>query len=299
MDQNQSSYLVKVFGERNTGTRAMRRMLELTPTLTTAAPARQTTTELAEISAKIAAIRGAKWRRLYQDAIKDQLLADAPQVYAWKHAAPRFDASFAKNGARAIFVVRNPYAWALSLFETPYHFRGRRPADFDAFLTHPWATTARDQVASILPSPISLWNLKTAAYEKFQISATAAMVPTTVLKFEDFVFDPAGSLAHALHQVDAPSKGLRPLPFSTKNPQESLATIQERAKGETWTSRLTSENVALLNELIDWRLAAAHGYKKLDPIDFPETRINPYAANLSIAPITLKSWFHNRNWMSR
>ncbi len=263
--------LVKVFGERNTGTRALLQMLrrsgEVTLRMAGAGPeVEQRRRE--DLEARISGQFTGAWRKLYMDALRDNLRHRTDPLVAWKHAAPEWHESFADERANVIFMVRNPYSWVLSMVRRPYHIAGRRPAGLEELLARPWLTQRRDNTDILLSDVMALWHAKLDAYRCFCGQAKAGGVNTTILNFEAFVADPVASTRAALLKCGIPSENLHPARRNTKDSGQHLSDIQDYYAREGWRADLNDRSVEMINARMDWTLAAEFGYSRLSPEDF-------------------------------
>ena len=259
---------VKVFGERNTGTRALIRMLGAQPDIRLRPcgekgpknqPHKRMLREQIEMT-----YRG-KWRKIYRDALIDTEHFTACPTQGWKHSLPVWDSAFARLQAHVIFCVRNPYSWILSLSKRPYHQRGPRTHGVFDLVSQPWLTLARDNMAPLLRSPMDLWNEKLAAYRDF---AAASDVPVRILKFEAFVVAPEIEVRRALGAFEISSNRIQAIPNSTKAKKRSLKDISRYYEAEEWRGGLTADLVRRINDLTDWEVAESFGYTRIDPTDF-------------------------------
>lgn len=256
---------VKIFGERNTGTRAVIRMLEQADNIEEFVYPEVPEAELAHYDSWIAQmsdLHKGPWRRVFREAIRDLRQDYLGPLGAWKHAAPRYDPAFAREGLAVIFLIRNPYSWLLALHRRPYHGLGRRDGDFETFLARPWATLRRDAVAPILPTPMDLWNAKMRAYPQFITQAAADGVPTAFLKFEDFVHAPAHALKSVLRSMSLDASGIRPA-RPTKPMGRKARERRDYYGRERWRTELSANAIAAINAAIDWDVAAHYGYARL------------------------------------
>ena len=273
---------VKVFGERNTGTRALIQMLSAQEGVRMQPFGERGALNLpqnAEFRAVIEGTYKGKWRKVYRDALRDDEQALACPTKAWKHALPVWDEAYSVKRAHVVFCVRNPYSWALSLARRPYHQKGPRVSGVLDFVTQPWLTVSRDNMAAVLRSPMELWNGKVAAYGAF---IRAADVPTRVIRFERFVADPEVEVRRVLFDFGIWFEGVRAV-APTKNPAVKLEEISKYYRREDWKKTLTAEIVTAINKSINWELAAEYGYYRLDSADFPSSEI------------TWRSWFRSRS----
>lgn len=262
---------VKVFGERNTGTRALLQMLRRSGEVSLRMAGAGSVAEQrrrAELEARISEQFTGAWRKLYMDALRDNLRHRTDPLVTWKHAAPEWHQSFAEERANVIFMVRNPYSWALSMVRRPYHIAGRRPAGLEELLTRPWLTQRRDNTGILLPDVMALWHAKLDAYRRFAVQAKVHGVNTSVLNFEDFVADPVASATAALRNCGIASENLRLARRNTKDSEQRLSEIQAYYAREGWRADLTHASVAMINARMDWDLAGEFGYRRLPPEDF-------------------------------
>ena len=254
---------IKVFGERNTGTRAIMRMIASVEGLHIErgnAPHPQFAEGLANVEANERGI----WKRIYREALKDARQDSLGPLGAWKHAAPHYCEAYKNADVKVIFMVRNPYSWALSLFRHPYHILADRPRNLTGFLSQRWLTLRRDGLAMpVLDSPMRLWTLKLRAYAAFRLAAGSGR--TAIIRFEDFVHAPESELARTLAGFNLPNAPIVALAEPTKPGGQSGADRQRYYAGEVWREALTPTDVALINAMVDWDIAAAHGYQRICP----------------------------------
>ena len=265
--------IIKVFGERNTGTRAAIQMIDAASGVGGAGHPGVPQRKLRGFVEQEAALDGVfkdAWKKVYREAIRDQKSAAAGPVGVWKHAAPFYHSDFKRFDVRVLFLVRNPYSWALSLHRRPYHNMGARRADFAEFLGVPWMTLGRDQVDKILPSPMDLWSLKLSAYRQFARDARRDGMPSAVMTFEDFTHDPVGALTEAAEVVSGKVVAFTPVAGSTKKDGVKASERRDYYANELWRADLTAQSVALINERVNWDIAQHFGYARLDPSDFPD-----------------------------
>ena len=269
------SHFVKIFGERNSGTRAVTQMVRKVKTIHTCRErpeANSPHTAEDDFRDKIGEYYGGKWRRLYDEALTDQLSCANPSVSRWKHAVVAYDESFVSAKASVMFCVRNPYSWAIALAKRPYHRKGPQAESFDEFVDRPWLTVGREHAPAVVRSPLALWNLKYASYLNF---TNIAAVPNTMVRFEDFIADPVPYLVDKMESVGLPTGGVAEIEKSTKD-DRSLDDIRNYYIEEKWRSWLSAPVVEAINRHIDWNIALYFGYGPLQPNDFP-AEVSPAA----------------------
>ena len=265
--------LIKVFGERNTASRAVIRMIDAAPFLLEAGHPGVDEDDLAKYDVmidQVSSIYAGPWKRVYREAIKDIRAQAMGPLGAWKHAAPDYDRTYKALNVSVLFLARNPYSWIQSLNRRPYHCMGRRQQNLEEFLVFPWLCLGRDNIDPILSSPMYLWSLKLAAYQRFRDRAAVDGVSSAVMRFEDFVQNPVLALNRALLSMDVESGGLRSFPEATKPEPHLTSGRKMYYLNEEWRNDLTSTAVSLINDMVDWSIADQFGYTKLDPADFPD-----------------------------
>ncbi len=105
----------------------------------------------------------------------------------WKHAVISqnlVDQFIQPKDFLLICSIRHPVSWARSMHENPFHAMGKVPASFDAFISSPWKTRARDGLNNeTLPSPLVLWAEKVSSYLEF----AANFDNIHVVRYEDLL----------------------------------------------------------------------------------------------------------------
>ncbi|MBL1437272.1 MAG: hypothetical protein COB08_013865 [Rhodobacteraceae bacterium] len=255
---------VKIFGERNTGTRAVVRMLRAQKGVSPGAPGYKKH-DLDALENRINEKLEGFHHELFSDALDDIRRSRLGGHSAWKHAAPIVDESYAAKKASVLFLVRDPYSWIAALYRNPYHARAPLPDSLEAFLEQPWLTVRRENIAPILMSPMELWNAKLRAYHAF---AAAAPVPSSVLCFEEFVLNPVEALGAALTGFGISAKGLEEAAEPTKKQGIARDARMHYYKAKAWEQEISPQTAALINTYADWDVAAHFGYLRRDPAEF-------------------------------
>jgi len=261
-----ASHVLKIFGERNTGTRALARTVATLPGVTRRiGTLPRLTPEQDVVMAIVQAKIPGRWRNLYRGAIRDDAFTRGAPDDLWKHAVPRLTPGAIKVGAATLIMVRNPYSWALSLCKRPYHQVGPRVEDFAEFITLPWMTERREGTPAVLGSPVDLWSVKVRGSLAYQAEAREKGLGCEVIRFEDFVQDPQTVTAAALEKLGLPTAPLVNVQKNTKRKGLSVEKLRRRYAEEAWRADLTPETVATVTERIDWDLANKLGYTKIAP----------------------------------
>jgi len=261
-------HVLKVFGERNTGTRAVIQMTSGIPgmrrRINPVSPV-----ENDPLSRSIATEFDGAWRRTYLHALRDDLDHRLAPDDPWKHALPRLTPGMIGAGVATILMVRNPYSWLPALARRPYHMKGPPAQSLEDFARRPWLTEKREWMPSVVSSPVDLWSRKLRAALDYQAAAFAAGLPCVMLRFEDFVSDPATTLGRALSDLGLPADRIRPLSEHTKAGAPDMSALKTYYDNETWRSDYCAGAIDAVNARIDWAAALEAGYHRLCPSDFP------------------------------
>ena len=260
--------ILKIFGERNTGTRALGQMLaDLPGVKRRIGPLPELGPEQAAVAARIDAQLSGKWRRHYRNALWDEAFGRAAPDDPWKHAVPLLTPGMVGARVATLIMVRNPYSWALSLWKRPYHQVGPRAESFEDFLALPWMTERREGAPAVLSSVVDLWSLKVRASLDYRVAAQVAGLGCEVIRFEDFVQEPEAVVSRALVALDLPDGPLNPVDENTKPDGVPVAAIRRRYGQELWRAELSEDAVASINARLDPGLLAALGYDWIEPRD--------------------------------
>lgn len=264
---------LKVFGERNTATRAIIQMLRKVEgvNLNLGDPSHALgNVAWAELNAGINLYYKHEYRQFYMDGLRDNMCHETNPLRTWKHAAPRWHTEYQRRSVNVLFSVRNPYSWALSMARKPYHMKAPRTADFETFISRPWLTERRDNTEIVLPSVIDLWNRKVQGYIDFATDAHRCATQTAFIRFEEFVSDPSALMTRVLENFKSSTGQISSIKSSTKNKGKPLKQLQDYYACEDWKQRLTASNVKTINSILDADIAQIFHYVILDPKDFPD-----------------------------
>ena len=167
MSDTQKFSLVKVMGERNSGTSFLAELLRLNfqvEILPNASPASVEQKALIDRIPKTRRRPGMITERIQDDNHLREMAWNA----GWKHACLTDRVFTHKNHAEQtlfLCVLRHPALWLRSMLDRPFHNFSSRTDDLDEFLQTPWVTRSRDEVEEVvLESPVLLWRLKVESY---------------------------------------------------------------------------------------------------------------------------------------
>jgi hypothetical protein len=242
-------HLIKLFGERNTGTKYLKRLIELNLDV------RQMRDSMP------------RWIGRLQNLLPDiEYLRD---LYfrltwrinlGWKHGKVKLPAKIRPN-IGFVTLSKNPYSWLLSLHKRPYHHHTPR-TDFETFLASSWQTVWRDNLEiAELPNPIMLWNIKNQSY-----LALAQQHPTILLRYEDLVNNPPGQIEHIATTFDLKRKTAQFVDFhesTKKDTGKDFSYYQDYYLNEKWRNKLSPRAINLINKSLDANIAEQFGYVQI------------------------------------
>lgn len=247
------SKLIKVYGERNTNTNYISKLISLN-------------LDAREVPGVVPAII-LKWQRLLpgQEMVRDiYFYLTYAKNLGWKHTCVKTQEELNKyslvtNNLAFLTITKNPYSWLLSLYRRPYHQYYSDNPSFESFLQRQWKTTGRDNAGSVLNNPIELWNIKNRSY--LSLAEKHTVNTTTECIFED----PESIFDEISHRFDIQRKSANFVDYkkSTKDKNKDGTFYREYYLGEKWRADLTSKAIAIINETIDKKLMSHFGYEVL------------------------------------
>jgi len=245
---------IKLYGERNTGTRYLTRLFEN------------------NLSCRV--IRGvAPWwiARLQAVSPGKERLRDFyfertfKQNLGWKHAQADTERLLQLGhqitDVHFVALIKNPYSWLLSLAKRPYHQKTAQSigvSGINALVTTEWPGLGRENGPASYLNAVDLWNRKVGSY--FEL---ASRLPTTLLTYEELVADPSMAVDKVRRACgDAWIRcEFENLSDSTKEKEKSWAYYRDYYGNEGWRTELTTDDIALINERIDRGLMTRLGYR--------------------------------------
>jgi len=214
MSQHRTFQDVKIFGERNTSTNAIKLLVErnsasrvLPSTAIELDPYFRAKVQM--ISWLPSGVR-VKAYRAYVDSVFEK---QRDPRYIWKHAMLNNIDQAAFSDCLVILTFRHPASWLLALQRKPHHHLQDVPADFMEFLKQPWKPTRRDNVAGPL-SVFDLYGNKVHAALDFAARRDRAGNAYAIVRFEDFAVDQEAVFDGLRPWLREPAAGKR-LPSST------------------------------------------------------------------------------------
>lgn len=253
--RNQMAKLIKVYGERNTNTNYVSKLIELN-------------LNVKELSGVVPpAIMKMQKILPGNELVRDiYFYLTYSKNLGWKHTCVKSlkklnNYKLVVNSYLAfITITKNPYSWLLSLYRMPYHQYYSDKPPFETFLRRPWKTIGRDNVKQpMLKNPIELWNIKNKSY--LQLSGKYTLNITTEIIFKN----PASIINQISRQfsIERLSNGFVNYESSTKDKSKNFNYYRNYYLSEKWRDEITSDAIAIINETLDRKLMSHFKYSVL------------------------------------
>lgn len=249
---------VKIFGERNTSTTAMKLLIEqnsMSAILASNAEELDPYFEMNWPQGKLAV-----FREVYQDFIFRQ---NKHPLFSWKHTKPVALWSDALKNHFIIFMIRHPASWVLGLQRKPYHVKIKVPTSLYDFVSCDWPTVERENLEKATFKPLELWNEKARAYLVMREKLNEKDISNEVISFESFAQDQIAVFHKIQKNLIEPCKKVKIISRSTKNASKDHNFYRDYYGNQLWKREIDEKTMALINDQVDWDVAQKFGYSPL------------------------------------
>jgi hypothetical protein len=244
---------IKIYGERNTGTKYL--------------------VKLVRLNLDVFILRGGVRHSFVPsflrktEAAKDLFFRMTfSQNLGWKHAIAPDPAYLKKmriysNDLLFLTISKNPYSWLLSLFRRAYHQK-KMTDSFEDFLTTPWETVARERSRKEFENPIVMWNEKNRSYLDLNRDGVACMN----LKYEDLLKDPKKVIDDIISTFSIRRKqgSFMNCLLSTKDKgKKDYNYYRKYYLQEQWREKLDTNIINIINKYLDAEIMERFDYKRL------------------------------------
>ena len=246
--------LIKIYGERNTNTNYMSKLIELN------LDAKEVPGVVSPLIKKMQKILPGN------ELVKDiYFYLTYKNNLGWKHTCVKPLERLARyklvnSDLAFLTITKNPYSWLLSLYRRPYHQYYSNKPSFEMFLRLPWKTIGRDNIDdSMLKNPIELWNIKNNSY--LQLSGEKTLNVTSESIFQN----PEDIIEKISRQfcIKRLSGGFIDYTRSTKDKSKDSNHYRDYYLNEMWRNEISSEAIAIINETVDQKIMSHFGYSIL------------------------------------
>lgn len=247
---------VKIFGERNTGTRLLRSLVESIR----AGTVLPSTAEEIDPAA-FRAIQQTCWKDpITREAAIDRIFLGLSPREAWKHCATDFDTVDAFSDCVVLITVKHPAAWLVSLVSRPYHALSTPPETLRRLLEFQWKTVGRERLDERTFTPIQLYNEKIRSYRHFVEQLREASITFKVLRSEDLILNQAAVFRTIAGIIGCPHARFKPIEASTKSPGVQAQHYFDYYAHERWRDELAGVHDSMNGE-VEWDQLRAFGYE--------------------------------------
>jgi hypothetical protein len=246
----------KIFGERHTATKALRRLVETNSTavLLPSAPS-----ELAHFGQD--RVDAARLLPLAErEAQFDHAFRLAGPLHAWKHGLGAFAEPEAWRPYLVLLTFRHPASWLLAMLRKPYHALVPVPRTLAEFIEMVWQPVERDGLGPGRLPLLELYNRKARAALRFAEQLRALGSPCAVVRQEDFVADQEWCFHRVRGRLPGVSEHVVPVEQSTKEAGLDRHHYRDRYGRLAWLDEIDSRSAALIDAAVDWHALAALGY---------------------------------------
>lgn len=208
---------IKVFGERNTATNAISKMIEKNSDSKCAPSTAIELDRYIDIKKRIARVVSRKC----EERVVDNVFDNVPPPYSWKHAATNFNIVSDFEPYHVIFTVRHPASWVLSLYKNPYHLETNSHQTLAQFIQKKYRTVGRERLNKEKFRPLSLLEEKIKSYDVFASKLADSGFSFSFVRFEDFVLNQEAVFNGLSEFILYPSSEFRILVESTKTKKKT------------------------------------------------------------------------------
>lgn len=252
---------VKIFGERNTGTNYLYRLID--------------------INFNVKLLRGTAPHLIYSffKRLKEMHIIDEFSEFeeylidryfdikkttnlGWKHAliSDTFRKFLKTYEEDTLFLTltKNPYAWLLSMYRKPYHYL-RNVKSFQHFLSKTYTCVDRENARNF-ENPVIMWNEKNRSYLNLQKLKNAKS-----LRFEDLLRNPIMEVNEIAQRFNIKllKEDVENFENSTKDKKKSFNFYQEYYLKEKWKEELTKQDIRTINRHLDKNIMKKFNYKMI------------------------------------
>lgn len=253
--------LIKIYGERNTGTNYLDHLIRLN------LDAKTLRGKVPGFIRSLGITIQTKMPNLSKEYFIFEMFEDvyfkmsSSYNLGWKHKLiiPQSieEMKQYKNSLYVIILTRNPYSWLLSLHQNPYGPQSIH-ASFEQFLTEPFKTLKRENHPEPFENPIMLWNEKNKSYIQIK-----NCLPSIIVKFEDLLLDPESVVDFISGQFKIKRKDVdfKNKTESTKEKDKDFHYYQNYYLKEIWKEKLDKNSINVINHYLDENLLNYFDYK--------------------------------------
>lgn len=250
---------LKIYGERNTGTNYVQRLIEKNCNIEIL---RGTVPKLS--SRLLLKMDKFSFLHPLSELIRDLYFSIQENNNAgWKHMEVNLDLlknNFNNDEIIYLCIVKNPYSWALSLYDKPYH-QYTESNSLEFFLSKKWKCVKRENSsADEYKNIIKMWNNKVRSYLMLKEELGNNVL---IIKYEDFLYDYTLLLDQLASLGVTMNDTYDNITKSTKEKSKDNNYYRDYYLNEKWKERLSLENIQMINNNLDSSICEKLNYEIL------------------------------------
>lgn len=249
---------VKIFGERNTSTNALYKVIEQN------SKSRVAPSTIDEVSPNLYSLirYGSRIKMPHQvrEMIIDYAFPKTTAIDSWKHTTTNFKNVDDLQDVHVIFCVRHPASWILGLYRKPYHIYEKNYNDLYSFLATRWKTVGRERLHNATTSATEIYNLKLESYSTLKNMLSENKISYSVVRHEDFAVNQLEVFQKIAPYLDQPTEKFHPLEVSTKDKSKDSEYYKEYYGEKLWVKDIDKKSLDKINNEIDWHQLSSYEY---------------------------------------
>jgi hypothetical protein len=252
---------IKIFGERNTATNALKQLIERN---STSRVLPSTAREFdSGFGTKVRVISKLPFGAMLREIYIDRVFRGKGSRLSWKHTATNFSDIEDLRDCIVLLTTRHPASWLLALYRRPYHRVKAGPVAFSDFLTTKWKTVKRDKLEDRFVTPSEIWNAKMCSYVAFSKNLGETGITCRWVRFEDFVCDQPAVFDGLRDVLLDPADAVSVIAESTKDRSKDFRYYRDYYANVRWLSEIDEASRKLIDSTVNWEVAGDFGYCRL------------------------------------
>lgn len=256
---------VKIYGERNTGTRVLEASLRQNFSVNILPGHGPVADDQIVADIHRYALNSYEGLLFLEALNDDAILSCQPDYLGWKHACPPLAAIQAYpflNETLFLIITRDPRDWLYSLHQRPYHKLYQRKLSFSDFIRHYWLGLRRENLPwSLLKNPIQLYMLKLLSYQELLHLSQVLNMPCIHVPYQELLLDFA-AVMDTMAAVLTRKSGAWTFPgVSSKGDDMHFEDYQKKYLNEQRFERLSEEDLNFIRAELDLDLLHFWGYE--------------------------------------
>jgi hypothetical protein len=248
----------KIYGERNTGTNYIQKLVQAN----FAVHCLQSNNQIYDYVNALSHRLPKRMRGKFRSAIVDMDCERTTRSeFGWKHGVPPADEiRSAPHAAHTLFicVAKHPLSWLSSLTERPYNPIENVPGNFSELIRYEWRLTQRDNVrGQDRINAVELWNAKNAAFFRLKESAAKCIV----IAYEEVLREPSQFMAELNKYLLATKKKFVWALPSTKGDDSTFEDYRDKYPMDGVVKGISPDDLEFVKGRVDPELMAGFGYR--------------------------------------